>query len=205
MRKRYLITLSIIILFLLPNITLAQWTVPGAGEEFLKWLFGPNIPQEWLQPYKALQFLVFPFVMLFLIFFGILLEIRIFRRYPIINGLIALFWAFMASYTGALVVSVHLMMSIAGFWGFFVFWFLLILGIYAFAVWRLRGWGFKRWGFTAEIMETEKKLVEWRDYQRRCLEAGMTTEAEVARKKIEQLEKDLGSLRKKKLPGERPG
>lgn len=188
---------------LLPIEALAQWQFePGS---VLRIIFGPKIPEEWLFPLNILQFLVFPFILLWLVFFGILSEIRIFRRYPAINGLIALFFALIASYTGALVMFVHWTAMLVGWYGYTAFLILLVAGIFAWFVIRLRGWGFRRWGFEPEIIETETKLVEWRDYLRRCLEAGMTTEAAEARKKIEELENKIGSLRKKKFPGRRPG
>lgn len=204
LKKTYLIVF-LITLTLLPTIILAQteveWFEPGG---VLRIIFGPKIPEEWLHPLNILQFLVFPFILLWLIFFGILTEIRIFRRHSAINGLIALFIALIASYTGALVLFIHWTIVVAGFWGYTVFWVLLMVGIGVWFVMRMRGWGFRRWGFTTEIMEKEENLTRWRDYHRRCLEAGMTTEAEEARKKIETLEKRIGKLRKKKFPGERP-
>lgn len=74
-------------------------------------IFGPDIPDYMLyysgtndvSPYAVLQWLIFPFLALFVIIFGVLTEIKIFRSRPKFNGVLALLITFIAGPTGGLV------------------------------------------------------------------------------------------------------
>jgi len=149
MKKVAIPMLLIIFLILIPAISLAQM-FPGEIDPF-KIVFGPNIPQEWYQPYLILQFLIFPFLLIVLVIYGIFSEIRIFRRASI-NGIIALLIAFVASYSGYLVIFVHWTSTIAGAFGYTAFIVLLFVGIGVWFFYRWVSWG----------LPWSRKRVSWK-------------------------------------------
>jgi hypothetical protein len=76
--SKFIVVLLISIL-LIPNLVLAQDEGIWIIREILQGLFGPDIP-DWVMTYRGfVQYVVFPFIALFAVMYGILSEIRIFR------------------------------------------------------------------------------------------------------------------------------
>jgi len=135
MLKKIAIALVLIGLFIVPNIGLAQngWADPiidaKLGEGAAKLLFGPEIPAEYYADwYSALQYLIFPFVSLWAIIFGILSQIRIFRRKEWIHILLSFTIAAMSGPTGGLIWLVRYVFVAYGWYGFLIFAVLLGAG-----------------------------------------------------------------------------
>jgi hypothetical protein len=201
MRK---IAFLIFFLLAISSVTFAQdipTYVPGV--DVLKIIFGPSVPPEWYQGYNVFQFLILPMVLIILVIYGIMSEIRIFKR-GAINAAVAVIIGLIASYSGALVLVVRWTTLAAGIFGYVVFIILLFVGIIVFAVLKFRGWGISggrgRMKFNTEILATEAKLVEWRDYLRTVTESGNTKGQAEAMKEITKLEKKVADLRNKAPP-----
>lgn len=145
MFKKIFVALILAALFVLPSAVLAPYTDLGTNlvktEDLVKLLLGPEVPSEFLaSPYKILQFLVFPFIALLVIIYGILEQVRIFRRKSWINAVLAFLIAAMAGPTGGLVYLVRFVFVGYGWYGFLIFAGLLFVGT------GLWGWGtFRIW------------------------------------------------------------
>jgi len=129
----------------------------------LELFFGPNIPEEFTENfYSVLQWLIFPFLSLWVILYGILSEVNIFRRKSHLNYWLALLIALIAGPTGALVYSVRTVFVLYGtlsFWGFAIVLFVGTgLWLYSF---RFR-WGLSEKTFSeaAESWDKREQILE---------------------------------------------
>ena len=129
MSKKIFFALILAVLFVLPSASLAQWEWAGIYKDALSIFFGPDIPAEFTKDtYSTLQWLIFPFLSLWVIIYGILTQLRLFRRKSWLHGLIAFFIAAIAGPTGGLVYAVRILFVSYGIFGFGVFVVLLFVG-----------------------------------------------------------------------------
>ena len=125
-------------------------------------LFGPDIPDYMIydsngvSPYAILQWLIFPFLALIAILYGILTEIKIFRNNNKINGAIAILIALIAGPTGGLVWLVRNVFVIFGYYSFLIFAIILFVGVGFWGVSRIRG--FKN-DYSQEYDDLAKRLA----------------------------------------------
>jgi len=171
MSKKIYVAFILTVLLVLPSVVSAPITfLPGGEftwpkmENFWKLAFGPGVPDYMVQsPYHVLQFLIFPFLSLWVIIYGILEQIRIFRRKSWLHGILALLIAAISGPTGGLVWAVRVVFVAYGWFGFAIFAALLFIGT---ALW---GWGTFRlwkpskdvsWGRAAADMKTDIELQE---------------------------------------------
>jgi len=123
--------------------------IPGTNLNILKIIFGPDafsvFPQSQPTAYGFLQYLVFPFLSLWMVLYGILEEIRIFRRKTSINAVVAFLMAIISGPTGALVIVVRTSFLYMGAFGFLAFIVLFFFGVVAWAGVRLWSFG-APWG-----------------------------------------------------------
>jgi hypothetical protein len=197
---QYFLPFFLIFLILLPTTVFA---VEIAGYDPIKIIFGPDVPEEWQEPYKFMQYLVFPFIALWVVLFGILSEIRIFRRREGINAIIAFLIAMIAGPTGGLVWLVRNSLIVLGAWGFLVFAALLGVGITLWAASRLWAWG-APWttktmrGKAMEAFEIERKAGRLRDYYNELMAAGRYAEAKAVLDEIFKLEEQKKKIKEEK-------
>jgi hypothetical protein len=196
-------SVSLILFFLiLSHTTLAQFP-ERPWEDIIKIIFGPEVPDEWLEPYKVMQYLIFPFIALWLVVFGILTELRIFRRKDSINAFLAFLIAMIAGPTGYLVLFVRGTFQVLGWLGFSAFGFLMFFGIILWAGVRLWEWG-APWTTKAarkralEAFAIERKIGMLRDRYNEQMAAGRYADAENTLKKIFELQDQLREMRKEK-------
>lgn len=138
MKNPKLLVLLLITLLLVPQLAVAQYGGYGyniGGYDPLKIIFGPEIDQSWYEPYHTLQYLVFPFIAIWMIIYGLFSEVRIFRTKESIQFVLALVIALIASSTGGLVTLVRVTLQFLG--GFSVLAFAVVFGVGVF-FW---GWG----------------------------------------------------------------
>lgn len=97
----------------------------------IKFIFGPDIPSEWYQTYMFMQWLVFPFIGIWLVLFGILEQLGIFRARRGIGAVLALIMALIMSSTGGLVIMARFLFQTMGTWGFLIFVGVFMVGVTA--------------------------------------------------------------------------
>lgn len=146
MSKKIFVALILVALLVLPSIVLAQspWgdAVDFDAVDLIKIFFGPNIPDEFTESgYNILQWLIFPFLALWVIIFGIMSEIRIFRRGQNTRIVLSFLIAVIAAPTGGLVWMVKTLFALYGGFAFVIFIGLMFLGT---ALWGVATWGL--WG-----------------------------------------------------------
>lgn len=146
MSKKIFAVLVLVALLVLPSIVLAPspWgdVVDFDAVDLIKIFFGPDVPEAFTTtPYNILQWLIFPFLALWVIIFGIMSEIRIFRRGQNIRIVLSFLIAIMAAPTGALVWVVKTLFALYGGFAFVIFIVLMFVGT---ALWGMATWGL--WG-----------------------------------------------------------
>jgi len=172
-RKAFVITLALFLV--MPSIVFAangdDWwgaidrPVGEGGKRALSILFGTNIPEEWTDNlYSVLQWIIFPFISLWVILFGILSEVNIFRSKPHLNYWLALLIALTAGPTGLLIGSVRRLFVAYGFMSFWGFAAILIIGTvlwiasfwYKWGLGGREGWkgAAKKWGKREQVLKS---------------------------------------------------
>jgi len=200
-------------LLILPLPAFAQ----GFELDPLKIIFGPDVPSDWYEPYKVLQYLVFPFFAIWMVIWGLLAELRIFRRKPSIQAFLALLIALIGtgSPTGALVAFSRWVFTAGAWWGILVFGFILLVGITMWGAVRFTeytGWGKERFEEARKIFGLQAQISELQDRLRylqtipgtESTQLQLVQEIEKLRKELEKLRKKIGK-REKKPPGKAGG
>jgi len=120
-------------------------TVAGTEVDFLKIIFGPNVPEDWYDLYSVMQYLVFPFLSVWMVLYGILEELRIFRRKSGVQALIALLISLTASASGTLLYVVMGTFTVMGWLGILAFFGVFVVGA------SLWAWGNMRSSYVSSI------------------------------------------------------
>lgn len=118
--------------------------LPGAGEKCnlpdavcgLGTAIG--FPEEWLNTKTFLWYSIIPILGMWLIIYGFLDRIRIFRS--AISGLLAFLIAFSTVPLGIFVIIVSILFSIMGIYSVVLFFTLFIIGTIMFSIGKYRGW-----------------------------------------------------------------
>jgi len=169
MSKKICFALISAVLFVLPSVALAQgpwgtaldWSTVGP---WIRIFFGPNIPDAFMaNPYSALQWLIFPFISLWLIIYGILSQIRIFRTKTWINGALAFLIAVMAAPSGGLVLVVKGLFTLYGGYAFLIFIVLLFAGTGLWGLATFNLWGIGRVGKWEDAGKRMKQIIKRED------------------------------------------
>lgn len=109
---------------------LAQWTFPGMSE-------------EWLRVPEVFYYVIFPFFTAMVVIYGILMELRIFRKGSNkLHVAIAFCFAFLLLPSGILTYIVNIFYAFGAFFGLMGFGLLFIVGV---ALW-VYGTGFRMYG-----------------------------------------------------------
>jgi hypothetical protein len=149
-----LIALSL--LSLVPSVVFAQWEWIGGTKGFWGIAFGPDVP-EWAtkDAYSVLQWLIFPFLSLWVVLYGILAEIRIFRgRNNWINAVLSFLIGAVAGPTGGLIYFVRMLFVAFGIYSMAIFAGLLFVGTFLWG--RLTFIGLRHGGLEAQIKRDRK-------------------------------------------------
>jgi len=128
------------------------FTIGGTEIDPIKIVFGPDVPEEWYDMYLFMQWLVFPFIGIWMVIYGILEELRIFKRKASVQGLLALVMAFIASSSGGIVYGSRILFQAMGVWGISVFFIVFFVGAFL-------------WGY-GTIGMRYKAASLWQDYER---------------------------------------
>jgi hypothetical protein len=133
-----------IIIMLLGLSGVFEAKMPGAGKKCnlpdLVCGIGTAIgfPEEWLNTKTFLWYSIIPILGIWLIIYGFLDRIRIFRS--AISGVLAFLIAFSTVPLGIFVIIVATMFSIMGVYSVILFFGLFIIGTIMFSIGRYRGW-----------------------------------------------------------------
>ncbi len=139
-KKIQLLTI-LTVLFSLPCLAIAanDFEAPDISAGLItvvEVFFGPGAEAYTANPVQILQFLIFPFIALWAVLFGILINLRIFRYQNWLNSLLSFLIAVIAGPTGGLVWLVRTVFVLMGGWGFIAFAALFFIGVGA---WLLSG------------------------------------------------------------------
>jgi len=204
-----LIALSIFMVVLAQPVAAMFGDVGGIN--IFKLLFGSNVENVFTQQnvemetYTVLQYLFFPFISLWLILYGILIELRIFRKRDALNGLLAFFIAIVASVTGGLVIAVRWIFMAMGGYGFLAFAALFFVGVTMWVGARFLEWGvpgFSRGGFgrhfkqSQKVFGIEREIGRQQDYLRHLQSVPQTDRVLEKQKEILQKLEELEKARK---------
>lgn len=176
MSTKLYISLFMIALLILPVSASANigfemgWNFDDTAKELLGFFFGPDIPDfmvyysgtNEISPYAILQWLIFPFLSLFVVLFGILTEIKIFRNRPKLNGVLALLMTLTVGPTGFMVIVIRAVFVGFGYWSFLLFAALLFIGVTLwflarFSIWKGPG---ENWNEAIKNMKNRIELDE---------------------------------------------
>ncbi len=216
MSKKSYLAFSLAILFVVPSVVFAKtnwwpivetgWSGGGEYEGLLSFFFGPNIPDFILEGgiYTILQWLIFPFIALWAIMYGIMNEINIFRNSPNMHILLSFLIAAISGPTGGLVYLVRVVFVSIGWWGFLVFGALMFVGIFIWGRGKMYDYGYGGWegrrasqylskeGQIANLLETRKYLMA---------HGASYGELEEVDKKIAKLQNEIRKLRREMIKG----
>jgi len=120
----------------------------------IKFIFGPDVPSEWYQPYMFMQWLVFPFIGIWLVLYGIMEQLGIFRTHRSIGGFLALIMALVSSSTGGLVILARALFVTMGGWGLLVFFAVFMVGVTAWGYGEIQG----RWSAKDYVKQYEQEI-----------------------------------------------
>jgi hypothetical protein len=141
---RRLLAVIFAILLILPTASLAQdyleslWDPKALAE----WVF-PGMAEEWLRVPEVFYYVIFPFFTAMVVIYGILMELRIFRRGSNkLHVAIAFCFAFLLLPSGILTYIVNIFYAFGAFIGLIGFGILFIVGV---ILW-VYGTGFRMYG-----------------------------------------------------------
>jgi len=158
LNRKFVLIFAIFSLLLISNTTFAAvGDIPGTDINFIRVIFGREVPDDWLESQNILQFLLFPFIAVWIVMYGILEELSPFRNRPSLHGFLALVIAFMASSTGYLLGAVRYLYGFLGWFGAIGFGvILLFIGIPLYLYGKARGWKNQYLG----VADAAKKMVQ---------------------------------------------
>jgi len=175
MFKKIQLLVILTVLFSLPYLAIAangfEADLTAGIMTVVEIFFGPDAKTYTTSPVQVLQFLIFPFIALWVVLYGILITLRIFRYQNWLNVLLSFLIAVIAGPTGGLVWSVRYVFMIMGYWGFGVFAVLFGAGV---LLWGIgTGWSFhvrftSQLGRAGRLQERLQELNE-------LIERGRTT------------------------------
>jgi len=140
MKKLGIFILTALVFSILPQAIFAQIgpAVPFDLNSMLSFVLGANIAQthpEWLVLPNVIYYLVFPFVAIVAVIYGILSEIRIFRSANV-KGVLAFVMAGMSLPTGAMITTVYYLYTFGAWVAVVTFGILFIFGTLLWGVGR---------------------------------------------------------------------
>jgi len=122
----------------------------------------PNIQQthpEWLQFPNVIYYLIFPFIAIVTVLYGVFSEIRIFRS-SAVKGTLAVVIAGMSLPTGAMITTVYYLYTAGAWISIVMFGILFIVGAALWGAGRLVGLGMNMSDINKEIGALNKELAE---------------------------------------------
>ncbi len=224
MITRKIFTSLFLILTILPTAVFAQFTpqtftpdgthlgdlqISGQAYNIFQLIFGAGIPADVLNTNDVLQRLLFPFIAVWFIMYGILAELRIFTRTNWVQAVLALLIALISSASGALWYVVAFFFLTGGYLGTIMFGVLLIVGIFLWGAAKLWGWGIRGrhsggMGMllrrSREALDYDAQIQRREDELRRlryAADAGIMDKL-VAATEIQKILKEVDDLEKKK-------
>ena len=139
MKIKILITV-LVFLILFSGPAFAQYSTQDWATPTIRIFFGPDVPAEYLTSNNFFQMLILPWLAIWFVMWGILEELRIFRRKTSLNAVIAFLISFMAGATGGMLGVVRWMYGWAGVYGALAFGALMFVGISLWFAVRLSSW-----------------------------------------------------------------
>ena len=159
MRNFGLLVFMVSFLFVLSPFVLAQTSFgPFSYADYSSWLKialgNPNLPQEWFSGINFIYYIIFPFIAIMTVIYGILTDVRIFRNDKT-KWILSFSMAAMTLPTGWLMAFVY-----------FVYTFAASLAVVVFAIVFVFGtvlWGIgKGYSFKGELVDTAKEINDIR-------------------------------------------
>lgn len=130
MKKLGILILTALVFSFLPQAIFAQIgpNVPFDLKSMLSFVLGnSNIPSDWLLLPNVVYFVVFPFIAIVAVIYGILSEIRIFRSANV-KGVLAFVMAGMSLPTGAMITTVYYLYTFGAWVAVVTFGVLFVFG-----------------------------------------------------------------------------
>lgn len=161
MRKSELLVFSLLLLNFVSATTLAQtgpW-VPFDLKGTISFILGnPNVPSDWLVLPNLVYYIIFPFIAIVSVLYGIFSEIRIFKSTNV-KFILAFVMAGMSLPTGLMISTVYFLYTLGTWIAVIAFGFLFIFGTILWAIGR--GSGLKRelFDLQSELGKLKKNLT----------------------------------------------
>jgi len=140
-----------------------------------------KIPSDWLGIPNVIYFIIFPYIAIVTVLYGVFSEIRIFRS-STVKTILAIVIAGMSLPTGALISTVYWMYTIGAWVAVFGFGLVFILGAILWGVGRIYGLGSSVKDISKEIGAYNKQL------------AALDADYAAGRKKTEDYLKERGAI-----------
>lgn len=199
MKKLNLIVLVMFFFILISQSVFAQYNFfqYNGVQGLVGFILGnPNVPSDWLQLPNFIYFIVFPFIAIVAIIYGILSEIRIFHSQNV-RTILAIVMAAISLPSGALIAFVYYLFAFSAWVAVGTFGVLFIVGTLLWG-WS-RGKHLKREFSDLEhdLEDLNRQLADW-DQKRadgKCTELDYVRETDKIKFKIKQKKASLGTLR----------
>jgi len=154
--KIKILALALAFLFVFSTPVFAQYSTQDWATPTVRIFFGPDVPSEYLTSNNFFQYLILPWLAIWFVMWGILEELRIFRRKTGLNAIIAFLISFMAGATGGTLGLVRAMYGWAGVFGALAFGGLMFVGIALWVAVRFSDW--------TGVWKTSSQLKSAREY-----------------------------------------
>lgn len=201
MSKKIQLLAILTVLFLLPSVALAQngfgtLDVSGGVAAALNLFFGPGAEVYTDEPTKILQYLIFPFIALWVVIYGILTNLKIFGYRTGFNALLSFLIAVIACPTGGLVLLVRYVFGAMGWWGFVGFAGLFFFGLAMWVIGDVIRFGrpISRYFSEAGRLEDQIYAIRQQIDQARAAGASTTKLRNELEKKVKEWEKTKKKL-----------
>lgn len=188
------------VLFLVPYLALAAapFEPPDIGAGIataLNLFFGPGAEDYTSEPILILQYLIFPFIALWVVLYGILTNLRLFGYRTGFNALLSFLIAVVAGPTGGLVLLVRTVFTWMGWWGFAAFAGLFFFGLACWVIGDVIRFGRPVSRYFREAGRLEDEIYDLRRQIDEARAAGASTTA--LRNKLEQKIREWERSKKK--------
>lgn len=135
---------------------LGDFLIGGKCYNIFHFVFGTDVDKAWVTSASIIQYLIFPFVAVLMVIYGIFSEIRFFRQ-TWINFILGLIVALIVSSQGFLVRMMRAFLLMGGGMGIMFFGVVFIIGIILWFVGRMASFGVSG-GSLSKLAHTNVKI-----------------------------------------------